>query len=100
MLFILKLMLKIIAIPFVVALTVITAFAKFLMFLSGGVLTVLAFIIGAGGAGVLISGDTSGGIVLLIMAFLISPFGIPAIAAGFAGVLEGINYALKGFIVG
>jgi len=98
--FIIKLLFKIIAMPFVAALTILTAFMNFLLFLSGGLLAFVSFVIGIGGAGVLISGDTSGGVVLLIMAFLISPFGLPAAAGWFADKLDDINYSLKGFITG
>lgn len=95
-----KLIAKIIAVPFVVALTIITAFMNFLLFLSGWIFGLASFILGIGGAGVLFSGDTFGGIVLLIMAFAVSPFGLPAIAEWAADKLGDLNYSLKGFIAG
>jgi len=74
-----RIILKILAAPFVVALTVSWAFLVFvfcwaemlLHYVSGlaGLIAVILFIIG----------QTTGGIVFAIIAFLISPVGIPAI---------------------
>lgn len=95
-----KITLKILAIPFIVVFSILGAAMKFFGWLSSRIFAIAAFILGIGGAGVLFSGDTSGGIALLVMAFLVSPFGIPAIAEGFAGLLDGLNDSLKGFIAG
>jgi len=95
-----KIILKILAVPFMLAFGILGAVMKFLCWVSGGIFALAALILGIGGAGVLFSGDTSGGIALLVMAFLVSPFGIPAIAQGFAGFLDEVNYSLKGFIAG
>jgi len=98
--FIIKLVFKIIAIPFVVALTIITAFMKFTLFLSGWILCILSIITGLGGVITLINGNTYAGVGLLVMAFLVSPFGLPAVAEWFVGLLDDMNYSLKGFIAG
>ena len=47
-----------------------------------------------------ISGQTLGGIVFLVLAFLISPYGIPAIAEWLVDKLHNLNFALRGFITG
>jgi len=97
----LKLTIKIIAIPFVLTLTIIHAFVKFLLFLSGKFFAIASLICGVGGAYTLFSGgNTVSGIALLAAAFLISPYGIPAIAQGLADLLDGMNNSLKGFIIG
>ena len=57
-------------------------------------------IIGIGGVGLLIKGDVSAGVGVIVIAVLVSPFGIPAIAEALAGLIDDANYSLKGFIAG
>ena len=47
-----------------------------------------------------IGGQTLGGAVFLVLAFLVSPFGIPAIADWLVERLHSINYTLRDFITG
>lgn len=96
-----RIILKIIAAPFVLALTITVAVLSFLLSLSAGVLSVLAFVLG--GAGVLmlaVQGDMFNGIALLVMGFAISPFGLPALAGWLLDRLDDLNYALRSFITG
>ena len=67
--------LKILAAPFVVA------------------LTLLALVL-------FIGGQTLGGVVFLVLAFLVSPFGIPAIADWLMDRLYSLKYSLQDFITG
>ena len=93
-----RIILKILAAPFVVALTVSWAFLVFVFcwaemllgYVSGiaGLLAVILFIIG----------QTTGGIVFMVIAFLVSPVGIPAIAKRLIDKLDDLNDALKCFI--
>ena len=93
-----KLIFKIIALPFVIALTIIAPLFTFL-FCTASVLLEIAC-----GIGVLVSiilffaGTTTGCIVFLIISFLISPLGIPAIAEWLIGKLNGLNYLLRDFL--
>ena len=75
--------LKILAAPFVVALTLLVAI----------VLTLLALVL-------FIGGQTLGGVVFLVLAFLVSPFGIPAIADWLMDRLYSLKYSLQDFITG
>ena len=96
-----RIILKIIAAPFVLALTIIVAILSFLLCLSAGVLSVLAFVLG--GAGVLmltVQGDMFNGIALLVMGFVLSPFGLPALAGWLLDRRDDFNYALRSFITG
>lgn len=72
--------LKILAAPFVVALTLLVAIVLFLYCVASTlchigsvVLTLMALVL-------FIGGQTLGGVVFLVLGFLVSPFGIPAIA--------------------
>lgn len=92
--------LKILAAPVVVALTLLAAVVSFLLCVAGAVcvvgcvaLTLLALVL-------FISGQTLGGVVFLVLAFLVSPYGIPAIADWLVARLHALNYTLRDFITG
>ena len=91
---------KILAAPFVVALTLIVAIISFLYCVASAlchigyvVLTLLALVL-------FIGGQTLGGVVFLVLAFLVSPFGIPAIADWLMDRLYSLKYSLQDFITG
>lgn len=91
--------LKILAAPFAVVLTILAAVVSFLFCVAGAVcvgcvvLTLLAVVL-------FIGGQTLGGAVFLVLAFLVSPYGIPAIADWLVDRLYSLNYALQDFITG
>ena len=93
-----KIIFKILAIPFVVAFTLLGALMKFFAWLSVRFFTVISLLLGIGGAVLLFKGDTYSGVGVIVIAFLVSPFGIPAIAELIAGVIDSLNDSLKGFI--
>ena len=92
--------LKILAAPFVVALTLLVAIVSFLSCVASAlgqigcvVLTLLALVL-------FIGGQTLGGVVFLVLAFLVSPFGVPAIAEWLVDRLHSAKFALRDFITG
>ena len=92
--------LKILAAPFVVALTLIVAIVSFLYCVASAlchigcmVLTLLALVL-------FIAGQVLGGVVFLVLAFLVSPFGVPAIADWLMDRLYSLKYSLQSFITG
>ena len=92
--------LKILAAPFVVALTLLVAIVSFLYCVASAlchigcvVLTLLALVL-------FIGGQTLGGVVFLVLAFLVSPFGVPAIAEWLVDKLHSAKFALRDFIIG
>ena len=92
--------LKILAAPFVVALTLLVAIVSFLYCVASAlchigcvVLTLLALVL-------FIGGQTLGGVVFLVLAFLVSPFGVPAIAERLVDKLHSAKFALRDFITG
>lgn len=93
-----RIILKILAAPFVVVLTVSWAF---LVFVSCFAETILQYVSGLAALVALalfIMGQTTGGIVFAVIAFLISPVGIPAVAKWLIDKLDDLNDALKCFI--
>ena len=92
--------LKILAAPVMVALSLLAAMVTFLFCVASTVcelgcivLTLLSLILFVGG-------QTVGGIVFLVLAFLVSPFGVPAIADWLMDRLYSLKYSLQDFITG
>ena len=90
--------LKIIAAPLVVILTLLWAmltflfvWAKILLFIASVIVMIFAIIL-------FVTGEITGGIVFTVIAFLISPLGIPAIAQWLIIRLGVLNHSLKDFI--
>ena len=92
--------LKILAAPFVVALTLLVAIVSFLYCVASALCHIGCVVLTLLAVALFISGQTLGGIVFLVLAFLISPYGIPAIAEWLVDKLHNLNFALRGFITG
>jgi len=93
-----RIILKIIAAPFVVVLTALVAIMTFLFCYAVAALNVVSAIGVLLGAVTLIAGQTTNGIILLVLAFLLSPFGLPAVAGWLLEKLDDLNFTLKNFI--
>lgn len=70
--------LKILTAPFVVVLTILAAVVSFLFCMASAVCVVACVVLTLLAVVLFIGGQTLGGIVFLVLAFLISPYGIPA----------------------
>lgn len=92
--------LKILAAPVVATLTLLATMVSFLFCVAGAVCVVGCVVLTLLTLVLFIGGQTLGGIVFLVLAFLISPYGIPAIAEWLVDKLHSLNYALWGFITG
>lgn len=91
------LILRILAVPFWLLFALLSAFVLFLSCIASAVCLVACVIL------VLllfVAGQTVGGIVFVVMAFLVSPFGLPAIADRLADGLCSIKEALHRFVTG
>lgn len=97
---IIKLPFKIIAIPLVVLLTIVTPFFTFVFCCAAALLEIVSVIGVLLSIGLFIAGTTQGCIVFLILSFLISPFGIPSIAEWLIERINGLNCSLRYFIRG
>ena len=92
--------LKILAAPVVVALTLLAAVVSFLLCVAGAVCVVGCVVLTLLALVLFISGQTLGGVVFLVLACLVSPYGIPAIADWLVARLHALNYTLRDFITG
>lgn len=96
-----RIILKIIAAPAVLALTLIVAVLNFSVSLASWVLGILSLILAVCGLFELfIQSNPQWGITGLVLAFLLSPFGLPAAAEWLVCRLDDLNYSLKTFIAG
>lgn len=96
----LKLLLKIVAAPVVLLLTVAIWTCVGLVYVSGLVLGLLSMVIALLGVAVLVACSPQNGLILLVIAFLISPFGLPKLAFWLLGQVQGLKYAIQDLIYG
>lgn len=94
------LVLRILAAPFLAVLTVLAAVVSFLFCMATAVCVVACVVLTLLAVVLFIGGQTLGGSVFLVLAFLISPYGIPAIGEWLVDRLYSLNYALREFIAG
>ena len=92
-LFILKLGLKILAVPVVLALTLFTWLCFWLLYVS-------SFIFGLVSTVVLVTYSPQNGVILLVIAFLVSPLGLPMAAVWLVGKVQDLRYAIQDAVYG
>lgn len=93
-----KLLLKILALPVVVILTPFTWLCFGVLRCSAWVFGIAATLMTALGVFALLTVSTKDGIAFFVIAFLISPVGLPMLAVHLIGGLYSLNDALKDFI--
>ena len=96
----LKLLLMIVAAPIVIALTLFVWICLGLVYVSGLVLGLISTIIALLGVAVLITYSPQNGLILLLMAFLISPMGLPLAAIWLLGKVQDLKYAIQDRVYG
>lgn len=94
------LILRIIAAPVWLALALLAAFVGFLACVAAGICCVVSILLVLLAIVLSITWQFIGGMVLIALAFLASPFGIPAIAGHLAGAVCAAKDALGRFISG
>ena len=95
LLFILKLLLKIAVAPVILVLTVFIWLCVGLVYVSGLVLGLISMVFALLGVAVLITYSPQNGIILMILAFLISPFGLPKAAIWLLGKVQDLKYSIQ-----
>lgn len=93
-----RLILKLIAAPFVVLLTALGAVLLFLFSLSSFLLTAASVIMALVGVGLFLISYPVGGVIYLVIAFLLSPYGLQAGTGAVITGLDGLNLSLRRFI--
>lgn len=87
--------LKIILFPISIFLSVLTAILKFIHGIGSTILYILMIFCILGALACFVQKDTTTGIQALIIVFLVSPYGLPLVAAGAIGLIDGINHKIK-----
>ena len=98
--FILKLLLKIVVAPVILVLTLFVWICVGIVYISGLVLGLISMVIALLGVAVLITYSLQNGIILLVMAFLISPFGLPLAAIWLLGKVQDLKFLIQDLVYG
>ena len=92
-----RILLKILCAPVVAVLAVAGWFFTFLLSVSAAVLGIAAVVLGLF---ILILDSAVNGVIVLGVAFLISPYGLPMFAAWLIAQLHGLRYAIQNAVYG
>ena len=93
---IMRILLKILLFPITLALSIIVLVCEFLCVFSTMLLSILAFLMFVLALAIMILlGEVGEGLKALLAAYLISPYGVPMLAAWLIGAVGGINDRLK-----
>lgn len=95
-----KFILKILAAPVIAILVVIIWLCALLLRLSAWVFGIVSTILGVLGLAVLILDNVTNGIIILVFAFLVSPMGLPMVAAWMIGQMQRFRYFVQDAIYG
>lgn len=98
--FLFLLPLRILVAPVVLALTLLVWVCTGLVYVSGHVLGLVSMVLGLLGAAVLITYSPKNGIILLVMAFLASPLGLPTAAFWLLGKIQRLKFAIQDRVYG
>ncbi|MCQ4758996.1 CD1845 family protein [Enterocloster bolteae] len=91
-----RILFKILLFPITLILTALVLFCQFVCLIGTTLLSILASLLGVVALGILLfSGQPAEGFKYLIIAFCISPYGIPMLAAWLLSKAEAFNELLK-----
>lgn len=93
-----RLIFKLLAFPFVLITGLLYLLCKFLVIVSGVVLGILSGIVFLASLVLFFTVSIWAGLAWLLIAFLISPYGLPMAAAWLVGIIGGANHTLKRFV--
>ena len=89
---------KILAAPFALIFTVLAFFCTFLLSASEKIFGILSGLVLIGAVILFITGETFGGFLFVGVAFLVSPYGLPALAGKVSEGLASAGESLRRFI--
>ena len=93
-----RLLLKILFAPVMLALILVVHFAAFLLSVSAGIFALAGTVFAILAAIIFFAVNRTNGIIVLVFAFLISPFGLPMLAMWLLGKLQDLRYALQDWL--
>ena len=95
---ILKCLLMIVTVPVILVLTLFVWLCTGLIYISGQVLGLFSTVIALLGVAVLITYSSQKGVILLVMAFLISPRGLPLAAIWLLSKVQSLKFAIQDWV--
>ena len=93
-----RLFFKILSLPFILITWILYGVCKLIVLASGMILGIVSVITLFAAVVLFFKAGVIPGVALLMVAFLISPYGIPKLAAWLTGKLGGLSYALRDFV--
>lgn len=94
----LKLILKIVIAPVILLLTLAIWICVGLVYVSGLVLGLLSTVIALLGVAVLVTYSPQNGLILLVIAYLLSPFGLPKLAFWMLGKVQDLKFVIQDLV--
>lgn len=98
--FILKLGLKILAAPLVLALALFTWVCFGLLYVSSFIFGLASTVVALLGVAVLVTYSPQNGVILLVIAFLVSPVGLPMAAVWLVSKVQDLRFAIQDAVYG
>ncbi len=95
-----KFILKILFAPVIAILAVIIWLSALMLKLSAWVFGIISTILGLLGLAVLLLDSVTNGIIILVFAFLVSPVGLPMVAAWTIGQMQRFRYFVQDAVYG
>ena len=95
-----RLLLKLFAAPIIVALTLFVWICSGLLYVSAFIFGLAGTVVAILGVAVLVTYSPKNGVILLVIAFLISPMGLPMAAAWMLGKIQDLRYAIQDRVYG
>jgi hypothetical protein len=100
MLSLLKLILKIIIAPVILLLTLGIWICVGVVYVSGMVLSFISMVFVLLGVGVLVTYSPQNGLILLMIAYILSPFGLPKLTFWLLGKIQDLKYLIQDLVYG
>lgn len=97
---VLKLILKIMIAPVILLLTLAIWICVGLVYVSGLVLSLVSMVFVLLGVGVLVTYSPQNGLILLMIAYLLSPFGLPKLAFWMLGKVQDLKFVIQDLVYG
>lgn len=95
-----KFVLKILFAPVIAALVVLVSALALFLNLSAWVFGIASTILGILGLAVLLLDNVVNGVIILVIAFLVSPIGLPMLAAWMLGQIQRFRYFIQDAVYG
>lgn len=94
-----RLILKLFALPLMLVLTVTVGILMLLLNVGAWILGLASGVMGIVGVALIFKSQFVGAALYLVIAFLISPYGIPMAAAWLISRVQIVNYSLRSFLI-